>query len=150
MPSNPLPSSADDYAAPEGMLLDKASWDAAITDMAARIRACEAIRASFQTLIDAGTGQALEIIQANVGPQLALLESNLTTLQSQLSFAVAQVEALFAGNLPAANVTFTPGTSGLSSTNAQTAITELKTDVDANTAAIGNAANIGLVLALGG
>lgn len=151
MPSTPqLPSSANDYAAPQDMLLNKAAWDAALTDIGARLRAAEAIRASFQELIDAGTGQALEIIQANVGPQLASIESTLVSLESQLSFAAAQVTALFANNIPAANVTFAPGSSGISSATVQAALIEVKADVDANTAAVGSAPSIQLVVALGG
>ena len=121
-----LPSATDDYAAPNGMPLNKAAWDAALTDVGARLRAAEAIRADFSALIASGTGEALTVIAANVGPTLATLEASITTAQAAITTALGQVDTLMTG-VNAAAVPFTP-TGSIASTNVQAAIAEVASE----------------------
>ena len=134
MSSTALPSASNDYAAPIGMTLTKAAWDAALTDVGARLRAAEAIRASFQALIDAGTGQALAVIQTNVGPQLAALQAEIAAAQAAIITAQGQVANLLSGNMPADHVIFTP-TGTIASGTVQGAIAEVASDAAAAIAA---------------
>ena len=125
-----LPVASDDYAAPNGMVLSKAAWDAALTDIGARLRAAEAVRANFDALIASGTGDALAVIEANVGPTLAALEASIATAQAEMTTALGQIATLLAGSIAADHVNFTPAGT-ISSTTAQAAITEVATDAAA-------------------
>ncbi len=102
-----LPSPADDYAAPQDMRLNKAAWDAALVSVGARLRALEAVKASFEALIALGTGQALEVIQANVAPQLSALRQALAGLESEIAQAQDQIHDIIIGSVPASAVTET-------------------------------------------
>ncbi|SNB81288.1 hypothetical protein SAMN06265338_1158 [Rhodoblastus acidophilus] len=136
MPSTALPSAADDYAAPPGMNIGKAAWDAALTSIGARLRAAEAIRADFQALIDAGAGQALQVIQANVGPQLAALQQEIAAAQAALITAQGKIDALInSTTIEASAVIFAPAGT-VSSTTVQAAIAEVASDAAATTTAI--------------
>ena len=134
MPSTALPSASNNYAAPTGMVLSEAAWDAALTDVGARLVALEVERASFDALIAEGTGLALAAIQANVGPELTALQASIAaaqtainlvqdqagsiettvldtvinpaiaTLQAQITAAETAIAPLVAGTIPAANV----------------------------------------------
>jgi hypothetical protein len=116
------------------MVLSQAAWNAALTDVGARLVALEVERASFDALIAEGTGQALAVIQANVGPQLTALQASIAaaqtainvaqdqvgsmettilttiinpaiaTLQAQVTAAEASIATILAGNLPASQV----------------------------------------------
>lgn len=97
MPSIPLPSPDNDYAAPDGTRLDLATWDAVMGSIGARLRAAEAIRATFQELIDAGTDQALEMIGTNVEPQLSALKSTISGAQTDLALLQDQIARLTGG-----------------------------------------------------
>jgi hypothetical protein len=79
------------------MVLNKAAWDAAIVNIGVRLRAREALEASFAALIAQGTGQALAVIQANVGPQLAATQATVNGLNAQIAAAQDQLAALFNG-----------------------------------------------------
>lgn len=103
MPSS-LPSSADDYKAPAGMALTEAAWDAALTSVGARLRALEAVRADFEALIALGTGQALEVIAANVGPQLDAIRATIDQLTADAALAEDIVAAINSGSIPASVV----------------------------------------------
>lgn len=137
MSSIPLPSAANNYAAPPAMPLSKAAWDAALTDVGARLVALEAVEASFDALIAEGTAGALSIISTNVGPQLAALvasiateQSAVTAVQGQLITAQNALTTILAGTLPATSVIFAP-TGPLTSTTTQAAIAEVSTDLQA-------------------
>jgi hypothetical protein len=95
-----LPSPSNDYEAAIDMPLTKATWDAALTSVGARLRAAEAIRADFQALIDGGTSQALAMIIANVGPQI-------TALAAEVAAAQHVLDILLSGNIPADYITET-------------------------------------------
>lgn len=112
MPSS-LPSPDSDYAAPHDMRLNKAAWDAALVSVGLRLRALEAVRASFEALIDLGTGQALQVIQANVAPELQAMRTALAALQTAMAEAEDQVHAIITGSIPASAIvapTLPPGT----------------------------------------
>ena len=137
-----LPQSSDDYAAPTDMQLNKAAWDAALTDIGARLRAAEAIRASFQALIDVGVGQALVLISENVAPEITALGVAIDGINSNLSAAQAAIDSLLSGNLPAANVTES-GTRVFVTPAQKAAIGTNTSDIAANTSDIAtNAAAI--------
>lgn len=102
-----LPSPADDYAAPQDMRLNKAAWDAALVSVGSRLRSLEAVKASFEALIALGTGQALEVIQANVAPQLEALRQALASLEAEIAAAQDQIHDIIVGSVPASAVTET-------------------------------------------
>lgn len=93
----PLPSPADDYAAPQGMRLNPAAWNAALVSVGVRLRAIEAQRTDLQALIDAGTDQALAVIQANVAPQLAAINATIDVAADDLAALQDQIATLTGG-----------------------------------------------------
>ncbi len=99
--SSSLPSPTDDYKAPPAMALTEAAWDAALTSVGARLRALEAVRADFEALIALGTGQALEVIAANVAPQLGAVRATLDQLTADAAAAEDIVAAINSGSIPA-------------------------------------------------
>ena len=106
MPST-LPTPSDDYAAPADMELSQATWDAALTSIGARLRALEAVQASWEALVAAGTGQALAAIAANVGPSMTAVTSSLAALRADVADAEDMVTELLAEAVPASRVTET-------------------------------------------
>jgi hypothetical protein len=102
--SAPLPSPDDDYSAPLDAHLNKAFWDAALTSVGARIRALEAIKVEWETLIAQGTGQALAVIQANVEPQLVELTTIIDQLKTDVSAAEDAIAVINAGGIDMSNV----------------------------------------------
>jgi hypothetical protein len=103
--SSSLPSASNDYVAPADMRLDRASWDAALTSIGQRLRAAEAIRANFEALIALGTGQALQVISANVAPQLQTVSQTLAQLQADIAAAEDAIADLITGAVPMSSVT---------------------------------------------
>lgn len=102
--SSSLPTASNDYAAPADMQLDRASWDAALVSIGQRLRAAEAIRADFEALIALGTGQALQVISATVGPQLQAATASLAQLEADLAAVQDAISSLLAGNVPMSSV----------------------------------------------
>ncbi len=139
MPSTQLPSASNDYAAPQGMLLNKAAWDAAMTDLASRVRVIEGRAQNLQAVIDAGVGAALSMISQNVAPQITAVTGMISAMEAQIATAEDAVAALLATQLPAGNITFTPGGT-LSSTNVQAAVAELASETATSLAAKADAA----------
>lgn len=99
-----LPSSSDDYAATDATPLSKAVWNAVFGSIGARLRALEAVEASFQALIDLGTTQALASIAANIEPELAAARATLQTFMAEAAAAEDVVAAIANGTLPASAV----------------------------------------------
>jgi hypothetical protein len=99
--SSSLPSPIDDYKAPAAMALTEATWDAALTSVGARLRALEAVRSDFEALIALGTGQALEVIAANVAPQLEAVRATIDQLTADAAAAEDIVAAINSGSIPA-------------------------------------------------
>lgn len=98
MPSTPpLPSQADDYTARDGHKLDLAFWNAALNSVGARLRAAEAVRATFEDLIAEGTDDALAVINANVSPQLSALNSAIAAAQTTVAALEDQIALLTGG-----------------------------------------------------
>lgn len=102
--SEQLPSPDNDYAAPGDPYLNRAFWDAALTSVGARIRALEAVKAGWEELIAAGTGQALAVIQANVEPQLVALTAIINQLKADVAVAEDAIAIITAGGVTMANV----------------------------------------------
>lgn len=139
MPSTQLPSASNDYAAPQGMRLNKAAWDSAMVDIGLRLREIEGRAQDLQGVIDAGVGAALEMIAENVAPEIVNLNAMISSLEAQIALAEDAVASILATQLPATNITFTPdGT--LSSTNVQAAVAELASETATSLAAKADAA----------
>ncbi len=131
MSSSLLPSPDNDYTAPEKMKLSEAAWNATMNSIGARIRTLEALRVEWETLISLGTGQALEVISANVAPQLAALTETLSGLQADVTAAEDAIAGIVSGSVPMASV------SGLvTALAAKVAIADLTTTVANLTASI--------------
>lgn len=122
-----LPSSSDDYTVTNATELTAAVCNAIFNSIGARLRALEAVEASFQSLIDLGTSQALASIAANVEPELVAARAALTQLQVDTALAEDAVAAILAGSIPLSSVT------GLSAALASKATSE---DVAAALAAL--------------
>ena len=125
-------------ATPEGELVlledqDRARWDRA--------------------LIAEGTSLSIQAIQDNLGPQLVAIAEQISALQALIAAAEDAVAEIISGNLPAANVTFTPA-AGVEATTVQAAIVELAGDIaalaSATNAALLTKPSLGLTIALGG
>lgn len=102
--SSTLPSPAKDYAAPQALRVNRVVWDAVFASIGARLRALEGVRADFEALITAGTGQALASIAANVEPELVAARAALTQLQADTAAAEDAVAAIVAGSIPLSSV----------------------------------------------
>ena len=90
MPS-PAPSASNNYAVANDTTLDVVTVGVVLTSIATRLAALESVEATFDALIAQGTGQALAVIQANVGPELAALQAEITTAQAAIAAAQDQV-----------------------------------------------------------
>ncbi|HWW46541.1 MAG TPA: hypothetical protein VNZ94_01725 [Xanthobacteraceae bacterium] len=89
------------------MPLNKAAWDAFAVSCGERLRELEAQRAEFQALIDAGTGQALAVIQENVSPHVAAITAQIETLQILIALAEDKIAAIIGGGVGADQVSET-------------------------------------------
>lgn len=103
--STALTSPSNDYAAPVNAVLNKEFWDSALTSVGARIRALEALKVEWETLISQGTGQALAVIQANVEPQLVALTAMIDQLKADVAAAEDAIAVIVAGGVTMDNVT---------------------------------------------
>jgi hypothetical protein len=95
--SSSLPSASDDYKAPHKLDLSRAVWDAVFGSIGERLRALEAVKADWESLISVGTGQALAVIRENVEPHLAALTQMITQLKADVAAAQDAVAALISG-----------------------------------------------------
>ena len=134
MPSTALPSASNGYAAPLGMVLSKSAWDAALTDVASRLVALEAVSATLSTVVSEVTASALGYVETNVGSALASVAAQIVTIQGEITTAQGPVGSLQSGTVPAVNVSFSGG--GLTSTTVQAAIVELAGDVGTDVATL--------------
>lgn len=96
-----LPTPDNDYAAPANMTLNKASWDAAMTSIGERLRAREALEASFQTLINLGVGQAIAAVQNEIAPTAAQAQADAAAI-------AALLDALVNDGVPTAMIETSP------------------------------------------
>lgn len=103
MPS-PLPSRSNNYQGALDTRLSVYVWNLVMGDVAARLAEAEAVRADFDELIAAGTGQALAVIQANVAPQLTALAQQVAALSADAATAQDIVEQINNGSIPASVV----------------------------------------------
>lgn len=103
MPS-PLPSRSNNYQGALDTPLSVYLWNLVMGDVAARLAQAEAVRADFDELIAAGTGQALAVIQANVAPQLTALAQQVAALSADAATAQDIVEQINNGSIPASVV----------------------------------------------
>lgn len=103
--SSSLPSASNDYAAPHDMALTRANWNAALTDIASRLRALEALGVSWEQLVNAGTAQALEMIAANVGPELEAVTEIVRRLETDVAEAEDVISSIISGSVPMGSVT---------------------------------------------
>lgn len=83
------------------MALTKASWDAAMTSIGERLRAREALEATFQALIDLGLGQAIAAVQNEIAPIAA-------QAQTDAAAVAALLDALIHNGVPTAMVETSP------------------------------------------
>jgi len=105
MPSS-LPSADNDYQILDiDTKLTLALWNAVLNSVGARLRAAEAVRADFEALINLGTGQALEVISANVQPQLTALTAVINQLKADVQAAEDAVAEIVVGQVPMSMVT---------------------------------------------
>lgn len=148
-----LPSVENGYQAGPGLVLTRAIWNAVFASINERISAREALEASFEALIAEGTSLSIQAIQDNLGPQLVAIAEQISALQALIIAAEDAVAEIISGNLPAANVTFTPA-AGVAATTVQAAIVELAGDIaalaSATNAALLTKPSLGLTIALGG
>lgn len=98
------PSPDNDYAIPPGWTLTRANLAAVFASLHARILAREALEATFQGLINDGTGQALAVIQANVAPQLTALQQQIAAFSTEIDQLEDAVAGLLGGTLSIAQV----------------------------------------------
>lgn len=79
-----VPGPDNDYQATSTQTFSREVWNAVMLSLAARLKAREALEATFETLIENGTQAALDLISENVAPQLSDLSAQVTSLQAQL------------------------------------------------------------------
>lgn len=116
-----LPSPDDDYAAPADLALTVEVWNAVFASIGARLRAREALEATFEDLIEAGIGQVLLTIQTEIEPVLADIEDTADTVEGRVAAAEAALAGILAGQLPASQVTLA-AIAGFAPTQIQNAI----------------------------
>lgn len=99
------PTPENDYQVGPTEIFSRAVWNAALLSIAQRLAAREALEANFEALIAGGTQAALDLIQENVGPQVASLAANVQALEEQLAEILSEGTAansvLLGGQAPA-------------------------------------------------
>lgn len=78
------PSASNDYQVAPTETFSRLIWNAVMASIAGRLRAREELEASFEVLISGGTQAALDMIQVNVGPQLAAITEQVTNLEESI------------------------------------------------------------------
>ncbi|HEY8136269.1 MAG TPA: hypothetical protein VIF61_00415 [Methylocystis sp.] len=93
MPSPP-PSADNDYAVTRATVLDDATLNAILGSIGARLRAREALEASFQALIDSGVSQAIGVVQTELEPYAAEAQSKTAQIAAYLAAYQADANPL--------------------------------------------------------
>lgn len=152
-----IPSRESGYAADNTLRLVPEVWNGVFGDIHDRLAEIEGRAEDLQAVIDAGTTQALQMIAANVGPEIQAVRDVITQLQVDLSntqadvlaalsstqadvlaalaVAQAQIDALIENGAPASSVSVAT-ISGLSAASAQAAFAEHQGDIDGLTASL--------------
>jgi hypothetical protein len=138
MTSTPqLPSPDNDYTAPVPMRLNDASWNAALNSIGQRLRVIEAQRADLQAVIDAGTTQALAMVNQNITPLITAITAQIDALTTEAGTLSGQFASLLAGGVPADDIVEAADRVFVTPTQ-KAAIDSLGTSVAANTTNIAN------------
>jgi hypothetical protein len=105
MPSEQLPSAANNYECPsDGFKLSRVVWNAVFGSIAERLTETEAVRADFEDLIEAGTTQAIAVIQTNVEPQLTAIAEVIANLEANIALAEDRIATIVGAGISAAQV----------------------------------------------
>ena len=141
-----LPDPSNDYQAPLVMALSRAVWNAVFGSIGARLRALEGTTADYEAAIAQLETQALAVISATITDEITARRADFDQLEAEIALAQDAVAELQAGGVAASAVTLT-SIAGLAAVNAQAAIAELLTKIEAEATARGEAlANVKAVL----
>lgn len=129
-----LPSPDNDYAAPLVMQLSRAVWDAVMPSIGSRLRALEGTTANYDAVVAQLEAQALAVISATITDEITARRVDFDQLEADLVLAQDEIALLRAGGVDANVVTLT-SIAGLVATNAQAAVEELLTKIEAEATA---------------
>ncbi len=102
-----MPERSNGYQLPSWpmTLIDRLLWNSTMADLDERLKAREALEASFESLQAQGIQASLNYIQVNVAPQLANLKTSIDLAQAQIDQIIVGGKApdtlKFGGQLPA-------------------------------------------------
>ena len=102
-----MPERSNGYQLPSWptTLIDRLLWNSTLADLNERLKAREALEASFESLQAQGIQASLNYIQVNVAPQLANLKTSIDLAQAQIDQIIVGGKApdtlKFGGQLPA-------------------------------------------------
>ncbi len=102
-----MPERSNGYQLPSWpmTLIDRLLWNSTMADLDERLKAREALEASFESLEAQGIQASLNYIQVNVAPQLASLKTSIDLAQEQIDQIIVGGKApdtlKFGGQLPA-------------------------------------------------
>lgn len=87
------PTPENNYQAGPADEFSRIVWNAVLLSIAQRLAPVEAKQADFDALIAGGTQAALDLIQANIAPQIDLAQQTLADLQAQLEAFIGEGNA---------------------------------------------------------
>lgn len=140
-----LPDPSNDYQATLVMNLSRAVWNAVFGSIGARLRALEGTTADYEAAIAQLETQALAVISATITDEITARRADFDELEADIALAQDEIALLRAGGVDADVVTLT-SIAGLAAVNAQAAIAELLTKIEAEATARASA----IAVALGG
>lgn len=129
-----LPDQSNDYQAPLVLALSRAVWNAVFGSIGARLRALEGTTADYEAAIAQLETQALAVISATITDEITARRADFDQLEEDIALAQDEIAFLRAGGIDAGVVTLT-SIVGLAAANAQAAIAELLTKIEAETEA---------------
>lgn len=136
-----IPSRENGYQASTDTPLSAAVWNDTLGDVHERLLAAETVAANVDTALDALEASLLTLVEENVAADIQAARDLLTQLQAEIVAAQDEIAEIIGGGIAATGVSVS-AISGLSATNAQTAIAEVVGKVNSKP-------GVGLILALG-
>ncbi|WP_186415409.1 hypothetical protein [Pannonibacter sp. P2PFMT1] len=131
--TTPIPSNG--YPIPPNNPTGQAFWQQALDNLHGRLIDIKAeIAVTIESLGDDAAALALELVANSVSPQLASLTAEMTALQQAIALAEDQLTAIESAGVLAQNVAVS-AIAGLAASNAQAAIAELLSRIEAEVAA---------------
>lgn len=134
------PGPDNDYQVSPTLTFSRALWNAVMLSIATRLKAREALEATFEELVASGTQAALDLISSNVAPQLEDLIEQINALETQLEDIIGGGTAPNALQLAGQNPSYYLALANATGTLPAAQVSGIDTLIAAAVAALVNAA----------